>query len=230
LTLASHEKTYDLPVDRILVATGRAPNVEGLELEQAGVAFDKQGVHVNDRLQTTNSRVFAAGDICSRYKFTHAADAMARIVVQSALFFGRARASSLVMPWCTYTDPEVAHCGLYEKEAQSLGHETQTFEQPLHEVDRALLDGQEEGFVKVLVKKGTDKILGATIVAEHAGDMISELTFAMTTKCGLRKIARTIHPYPTQSEAIRKVADSYNRARLGPRLSALLRTWFAWTR
>lgn len=230
LTVDSHDRRYEVTVDEILIGVGRAPNVEGLELEVAGVAYDKTGVQVNERLRTTNSRVFAAGDICSRYKFTHAADAMARIAIQNALFLGRANASALTMPWCTYTDPEVAHVGLYEQEAEKRGIATETYVQKFHDVDRAILDGEVEGFVKVLVRRGTDKIVGATIVASHAGDMISELTLAMVGRIGLKKIAKTIHPYPTQAEAIKKVADAFNRTRLTPRVKALFERWLTWTR
>src|SRR4029077_2908628 len=164
---------------RLLVATGRTPNLEELDLPAAGVAFDDAGVIVDDRLRTSNRRVFAAGDVCSRFKFTHAADAMARIVVQNALFFGRKRASALVIPWCTYTDPEVAHVGLYEAEARAQGIDVQTFTEPMAHVDRAVLDGDTDGFVKVHVRAGSDRILGATVVARHAGEMISELTLAV---------------------------------------------------
>lgn len=209
---------------------GRAPNVEGLGLEAAGVEYDKKGVKVNDRLQTTNPRVYAAGDICSKYQFTHAADAMARIVLQNALFPGRAKASALTMPWSTYTDPEIAHVGLYEKEAQEQGIPVQTFVQSLDDVDRAILDGEAEGFVKVHVRKGTDRILGATVVARHAGEMISELTLAMVGRLGLKTVARTIHPYPTQAEAIKKVADAYSRTRLTPWVKWIFDKWLAWTR
>ncbi len=218
----------DLSVDEILVGAGRVPNVEGLNLEAAGVDYDaRDGVSVNDRLQTTNRSVYAAGDICSPLKFTHTADAAARIVLQNALFFGRAKASALTIPWCTYTDPEIAHVGLYERELEERGIPYQTFVQELAEVDRAILDGQSQGFVKVLVRRGSDKILGATIVAAHAGEMISELTLAMAGNLGLRTIAATIHPYPTQAEAIKKVADAYNRTRLTPRLKGLMQKWFA---
>jgi pyruvate/2-oxoglutarate dehydrogenase complex dihydrolipoamide dehydrogenase (E3) component len=235
LSVDSHGQRYDVTVDEVLVAVGRAPNVEGLGLENAGVTCDKTGVLVNDRLQTSNPRVFAAGDICSRYKFTHAADAMARIVVQNALlggipFLGGAKASALTIPWCTYTDPEVAHVGLYEQEAQRRGIAVQAFIQPLHDVDRAVLDGESQGFVRVLVTRGTDRIVGATIVASHAGEMISEITLAMTGGLGLKKIASTIHPYPTQAESIKKLGDQFNRTRLTPRLKRLLERWLAWTR
>jgi pyruvate/2-oxoglutarate dehydrogenase complex dihydrolipoamide dehydrogenase (E3) component len=219
----------EVAVDQILVAVGRTPNVEGLGLEKTGVAYDpRAGVHVNDRLQTTNPRIYAAGDIGSRFKFTHVADAQARIVIRNALFAGRARASDLIIPWCTYTDPEVAHVGLYEREAHERGIPVQTFVQDLADVDRAVLDGETTGFVKVHVRQGTDKILGATIVARHAGDLISELTLAMVGRIGLKTLANTIHPYPTQAEAIKKVADAYSRTRLTPFAKWLLAKWLAW--
>ena len=220
----------ELRVDEILVGVGRAPNVEGLHLEQAGVAFDQNGVTVDDRLRTSNPRVFAAGDIASRYKFTHMADALARIAIQNALFLGRAKASSLTVPWCTYTDPEIAHVGLYEHEAVAQGIPVQTFLQEFGGVDRAVIDGESEGFVKIHVRAGTDRILGATVVARHAGEMISELTLAMVGKLGLKDLARTIHPYPTQAEAFKKIGDAYSRTRLTPLVLGLFRRWLAWTR
>jgi pyruvate/2-oxoglutarate dehydrogenase complex dihydrolipoamide dehydrogenase (E3) component len=223
--------SMEVRADAILVGVGRAPNVEGLGLEAAGVTFDpRAGVHVDDRLRTTNPRVFAAGDVCSRYKFTHAADALARLAIQNALFLGRARASALTIPWCTYTDPEVAHVGLYGREAREQGIAVQTFVQELSDVDRAVLDGETDGFVKVHVRQGTDRIIGATVVARHAGEMISELTLAMVGGLGLRTLARTIHPYPTQAEAIKKVADGYNRTRLTPFVKRLFTTWLTWHR
>lgn len=218
-------------VDQILVGVGRAPNVEGLNLEAAGVAYDtKLGVRVNDRLQTTNSKIYAAGDVCMAYKFTHAADAAARIVIENALFGGRKRASALVIPWCTYTDPEIAHVGMYEKDAAKAGIPVATLVKRLSDVDRAVADGEEEGFVKIHVRRGTDQILGATIVARHAGEMIGEIILAITHKVGLGKIASAIHPYPTQAEAIRQLGDACNAARLTPGLKRLLTWWLAWRR
>jgi pyruvate/2-oxoglutarate dehydrogenase complex dihydrolipoamide dehydrogenase (E3) component len=222
---------HALTVDAILVGVGRAPNVEGLNLEAVGVKYDtRAGIDVNEYLQTTNPRIYAAGDICSKYKFTHAADAMARIVIQNALFFGRSKASALTIPWCTYTDPEIAHVGMYEKEAQDAGIEIQTFTVALSDVDRAILDGEQEGFLKLHVKKGTDRILGATLVARHAGEMISEITLAMAAGAGLGTIGKTIHPYPTQAEVIKKAADQYSRTRLTPFVKALFRKVLAWRR
>ena len=230
LKVESHGKGYDVEVDQLLVAVGRAPNVEGLGLETVGVEFDKKGVKVNDRLQTANPSIFACGDICSPYQFTHAADFMARIVIQNALFKGRAKASSLIIPWATYTSPEIAHVGLYEKEAKEQGIEVDTFTQELSKVDRAILDGETEGFVRVHVRKGTDEIVGATVVATHAGELIGELTLAMKGKLGLKTIGGTIHPYPTQAEAIRKTGDLYNRTRLTPFVKSLMNRWLAWQR
>lgn len=216
--------------DAVLVGVGRAPNVEGLGLDRAGVDYDKSGVKVDDRLRTSNRNIYAAGDICSIYKFTHTADAAARIVIQNALFLGRKKASALTVPWCTYTDPEIAHVGLYEKDAKDRGLEVDTFTHAFKDLDRAVLDGESEGLIKVHVKKGTDRILGATIVARHAGEMISELTLAMTAGIGLKTIASTIHPYPTQAECIKKVADAFNRTRLTPTAKSLLKGWLEWTR
>lgn len=223
-------KSDVIEADEILVGAGRAPNVEGLNLEDAGVRYEKTGVIVNDYLQTTNPDIFAAGDICLTYKFTHTADATARIVIQNALFFKSKKLSSHIVPWCTYTDPEIAHVGMYEQEAVKRGIEVNTFKKPLKEVDRAIADGETEGFVKVHVKKGSDEILGATIVARHAGEMISEITLAMVAKVGLGTIAKVIHPYPTQAEAIKHVADAYNRTRLTPILKKLFSTWLSWNR
>jgi pyruvate/2-oxoglutarate dehydrogenase complex dihydrolipoamide dehydrogenase (E3) component len=220
----------EIVVDQLLIAAGRAPNVEGLGLEQAGVEFGRKGVTVGDDLRTTNPRIFACGDVCSRFQFTHAADFMARIVIQNALFAGRKRASALVIPWATYTSPEVAHVGLTAADAEKQGVPLDTFTQPLAKVDRAILDGEDEGFVRVHVEQGTDRIVGATIVAAHAGDLIGEISLAMTAGIGLGKIAGAIHPYPTQAEAIRKVGDLYNRTRLTPFVKGLFAKWLAWQR
>ncbi|MBI2923873.1 MAG: mercuric reductase [Planctomycetes bacterium] len=221
----------EITVDEILVGVGRAPNVEGLNLEAVGVRFDNRaGVVVDDRLRTTNGRIYAAGDICSRYKFTHAADALARIVIQNALFFGRAKASALTIPWCTYTDPEIAHVGMYERDAEAAGIPAQTFIVELKDVDRAILDGEDEGFLKVCVRKGSDRILGATLVARHAGEMISEITVAMTAGAGMKALSRAIHPYPTQADVIRRAGDAYNRTRLTPRVKSLMTRFLSWRR
>jgi pyruvate/2-oxoglutarate dehydrogenase complex dihydrolipoamide dehydrogenase (E3) component len=219
-----------IEVDEILVGAGRVPNVDGLGLETAGVAHDAQGVKVDDQLRTTNPRIYAAGDICMEYKFTHAADAAARVVIQNALFFGRKRLSALTIPWCTFTDPEIAHVGLYERDAAVRGIAVDTYVREFKDVDRAIADGEEEGFVKVHTRKGSDQILGATIVARHAGEMIGEVAVAMAGKIGLGRLAAVVHPYPTQAEAIRQVGDMYNRTRLTPFVKGLFERWLRWTR
>lgn len=228
-----HYKSNGVPgyvhADEILVGVGRAPNVEGLELESVGVRYDqRKGVEVNDQLKTSNPCIFAAGDVCSAFKFTHTADAMARIVLRNALFGGHAKVSQLTIPWCTYTDPEIAHVGLTDEEVKK--KRIKTFTQPFSGVDRAMAEGEEDGFVRIHVENGTDRIVAATIVASHAGEMISEITTAMVGKIGLRKLANVIHPYPTQAEAIKKIADAYNRTRLTPRVKRMFGKWLAFNR
>jgi pyruvate/2-oxoglutarate dehydrogenase complex dihydrolipoamide dehydrogenase (E3) component len=230
-----HFRTGDgegaLVADAILVAAGRAPRVEGLGLEVAGVRHDPvQGIVVDDRLRTSNRRIFAAGDCCMAWKFTHAADAAAKLAVRNAFFFGRGRLSSLVMPWCTYTDPELASVGLSEREAAARGIAIDTFTVDLTDVDRAVCDGEETGFVRVRVRRGSDRILGATLVASHAGEMVTLLTAAIGAGVGLSQLSRTIFPYPTQSEAIKAVANRYLRTRLTPRVRRLLEAWMRWHR
>lgn len=216
--------------DAVLVATGRTPNVAELNLAEVGVASDpRTGVQVDDFLRTTNPRIYACGDVCSRWQFTHAADFMARIVIQNALFalgpFGRRRVSSLRMAWCTYTEPELAHTGLTVAEAEAAGITLDTYTQPFDRVDRALTDSDTDGFVRVHTRRGTDEILGATIVGHGAGELISELSVALAGKIGLGRLAAVIHPYPTRAEALRKVGDQFNKTRLTPTVAAGLRGW-----
>ncbi len=230
LVADQHGSQVVFECDEVLAGVGRRPNVENLGLEAAGVVHDSHGVRVDDYLRTTNRHILAAGDVCSAYKFTHAADAMARVVIQNALFFGRKRLSDLRIPWCTYTDPEVAHAGLSAADAHERGVELDTFTVPLADVDRARLDGECEGFVRIHVRRGTDRMVGATIVAAHAGEMLGEITLAMTQGIGLSRLAHTIHTYPTQAEAIKRAGDMYQRTRLTPWRLRLLRAWLAWRR
>lgn len=235
LSVQSHDRQYDLMVDKILVAVGRQPNIENLGLESVDVEYDQAGVNVNGRLQTTNPRIYAAGDICSRYKFTHAADAMAQIVIQNALFphpFGLAYAEmdQLIIPWCTFTEPEIAHVGMYEADARAKGIALETYTYKLDEVDRAVLDGEDRGFARVHIRKGSDAIVGATIVAPHAGDLISEITALMKAGAGAKVLASTIHPYPTQAEVNKKAANLWRKAHFTDGQKNILKKWFAWTR
>lgn len=214
--------------DEILLAVGRTPNTEGLGLEAAGVAYGRFGVEVDDRLRTTNRRIYAAGDICSAYQFTHAADAMARIVIQNALFFGRKKASALHIPWTTFTDPEVGHVGLYEHQAKERGLDVHTYTVELAEVDRAVLDGETEGFARLHIDGRTGRILGATLVARHAGDMLGEVVLAMTEGLRVHALSRAIAPYPTQGEVWKRLGDAHQRARLTPGAARWLSRWFSW--
>jgi pyruvate/2-oxoglutarate dehydrogenase complex dihydrolipoamide dehydrogenase (E3) component len=216
--------------DALLIAAGRAPNVEGLNLDTAGIEYDRNGVRVDDELRTTNRRVLAAGDIASRFQFTHAADAMARVVIQNALFFGRKKASALVIPWATYTDPEVAHVGIDEREATRRGAAVVTLTVELADVDRAVLDGETDGFARVHADARTGHILGATLVAAHAGEAIGEIALAMTAGLKLGTLSRTIHPYPTHAEVWKKLGDAWNRSRLTPRVKSILQTVMRWRR
>lgn len=231
------EATYEGPegqasvrTDALLVALGRTPNVD-LGLEAAGVEHDRRGVDVDDRMRTTNRRIFAVGDVASKYQFTHAADAQARLAVRNALFFGRGKASDLVIPWATYTSPELARVGLSQAEAAEEGVEIETVTVPFDEVDRARLDGDEEGFLRVHVKKGGDAIVGATIVAPHAGDLIAQITQALTLGVGLEKFGDVVFPYPTTAEALRKAADARRREKLTPRAERAFGVFFrVWRR
>lgn len=226
----SHDKGHEFPADQLLVAVGRTPNTESLGLETAGIGVSDAGIVVDDFLRTTNPRVYACGDVCSHFQFTHAADFMARTVLQNALFLGRQRMSSLLIPRCTYTAPEIAHIGLSETEASKSGIVLRTWEQPLRHNDRAVIDGETDGFVRIHTRPGTDQILGATIVSSHAGELIGEIAVAMRSKMGLRQLASVIHPYPTQGEAIRKIGDAYNRTRLTPTVKHWMQRWLAWRR
>ena len=216
----------EIECDQLLVAVGRTPNIERLDLPAAGVAADKAGVTVDDRLRTSNPRIFAAGDVCSPFKFTHAADAAARIVIQNALFFGRSRVSALVIPWCTYTDPELAHVGISAEAARRQGSGVETVTVPLDEVDRAVVDEERDGFVRVHHNRG--RMLGCTVVAPRAGDMIGLAAYALRRGASLDELGATIFPYPTTTNAFRTAADAYRRTRLTPRVRAWLQRYFRW--
>ncbi|HEX4987542.1 MAG TPA: FAD-containing oxidoreductase [Candidatus Binatia bacterium] len=230
VSVATDGTTHEVECDAILVSVGRKPNLEGLELDIAAVDYTSQGVVVDNRLRTTNPRVYAAGDVCSRYKFTHAADAMARIVIANALFLARRKVTDLVIPWCTYTDPEVAHVGYYEKEARAAGFNVATITESLTDVDRAVLDGEEEGFARVHYDNKTGRILGGTLVARHAGEMINELTLAMVAKQSVSVLSSTIHSYPTQAEVWRKIGDGYMFTKLTPTVKKVFERWLMWRR
>jgi pyruvate/2-oxoglutarate dehydrogenase complex dihydrolipoamide dehydrogenase (E3) component len=213
----------EMDVDAVLVATGRIPNLEALNLASARVDQGPQGVQVDDWLRTSNRRIYAAGDVCSRFHFTHAADAMARIAVQNALFPLRRRVSALVIPWTTYTFPEVAHVGLSPIEAIRSGAEPLTI--PLADVDRAVIDGDSEGFVRVSHRRG--RIVAATIVAPRAGELIGYIAAIMRRRATLDELSNEIFPYPTLAEALRKAGDAYRRRKLTPWVRGMLERYFS---
>lgn len=230
LLIERGDQKQELIGDEILVAIGRRPNLESLDLPAAGIEAGHGGVAVNDYLQTTNRRVYAAGDVCSAYRFTHAADAMARIVLQNALFMGRKKFSHLNIPRTTYTDPAIAHIGLTAEAAQRRGIAIDSHRADLADVDRAVLDGETLGFAVVHTRRGSGKIVGSTIVASQAGEMIGELTLLMNQGLTLGTLAKTIHCYPTQVEVLKRIADVYQRTRLTPGVARLFKAWLAWRR
>lgn len=216
-----------ITVDALLVCTGRSPNIEGLNLEKVGVKGNPQkGIIVNDYLQTTNPHIYAAGDVCLTEKFTHAADASARIVIKNSLFspwgWGKAKVINLILPRVTYTDPEIAQVGLTLEQAQSQNPSVQEIRIPLTAVDRGITDGATAGFIQIVYPMGADRILGATIVAKNAGEMLSTITLAMTQKLGLNALAQMIYPYPTQAEMIKKAADTYRKTLLTTQIRKIL--------
>ncbi len=217
-------------VDQLLVAAGRRPNVEGLNLEKVGVRYGERRISIDDDFKTSNRNIYAAGDICSPFQFTHAADFMARAVVRNALFFGRQKHTRLTIPWCTYTSPELAQIGLNAAKADRRDLPIDTYTIPMSQVDRAILEEETDGFVRVHTHKGSDQIVGGTIVAPNAGDMIGALSIAMTHDIGLGKIANAIHPYPTQGEALRKVGDLYNKTRFTPGVAKWFKRWLEFIR
>ena len=212
--------------DEVLVAAGRSPNIEGLGLDAIGVAADaKRGIRVDDHLRTTCRDVFAIGDVASALRFTHHADAQARIVLQNALFAGRKRRSTLIVPWTTYTSPELAHIGLTRSQAGEQGINVSAYRVNWSDLDRGRTDDAGEGYAEVLTQAGTDRIVGATLVGVDAGEHLAPIAILMNNRLGLKAVGSTILPYPTRSEFLRRVADAYNRTRLTPRVAAALRWW-----
>jgi pyruvate/2-oxoglutarate dehydrogenase complex dihydrolipoamide dehydrogenase (E3) component len=195
--------------DTLLVAVGRTPNIEGLELEKAGVAFTKQGIPVNPRLQTSVPHIYAAGDVTTGPKFTHYAGYQGSVAGRNALLpFGKANGQVTHLPWVTFTDPEVAHAGMTEAEArQQFGEAVKVFTLPLAEGDRSVAEDDTEGFVK-LVYRGSGDLLGATVVAARAGEMIIEYQLVIQKKISLRKLAGVIHAYPTYSDVAKKALSN----------------------
>lgn len=202
----------EIAADEILVCAGRVPNVEELDLAAVGVAVDPGcGIRVDDFLCTGNPDIYAAGDVCLSLKFTNAAQSSARMAVQNALLQARQPYDCSLVPWCTYCDPEIAHIGLHVLEARRQSIPIKSFTVMMNDVDRAITDGQEAGFVKIHVAEGSDKILGATVVASRASELINEMAVIMSTGIGMMALAEVVHTYPAQSGAIMLAAQAYKR-------------------
>ena len=216
-----------IPADELLLAVGRRPNLD-VDLGKAGVHHTPAGVKVDAHLRTDNPDIFAAGDVIGQAAFTHAADHQARIVLRNALFFGHAKVADLVIPRVTYTQPEVAAVGWTQAEAEA-DPGVQSFTVSMGDTDRGRTDGESAGYCRVHADaKG--HIKGATIVGEIAGELLAPITLAMTHGLTLSQIAGTIHPYPTRSEVVFKVASAYNKTRFTPTAQKLSRTLMGWRR
>lgn len=207
----NYEKKISVAADEILLSIGRLPNVENLGLKNAGVDCDDEGVKVDDFLRTANENIYAAGDVCMSHKFTNVAWVSARIALSNAFESRHARSSEMMIPWCTYCEPEIAHVGLQVRVARQKSIPVKTYTVMMQDVDRAITDGQDNGFVKIHVRDGTDRILGATIVATRASELINEMSAVITAGLGMRDLLRVIHTYPAQSEAIRLAALAYEK-------------------
>ncbi len=223
LTCGTGEAGRRIAGSHLLVAAGRRPNVDGLGLEEAGVALDEGVPLVDRRLRTTNRRIFALGDVVGPYRFTHMASHQARTVIANVLFRLPARVRYDAVPWVTYSDPELAHVGLSEEEARAAGHEPRVLRFPFAENDRAICEGATRGLVKVVATR-RGRVLGASIVGRHAGELILPWTLAVKNRLGVGKLAQAIVPYPTLSEASARAAGSFHTPALfGPRTRRLVR-------
>jgi pyruvate/2-oxoglutarate dehydrogenase complex dihydrolipoamide dehydrogenase (E3) component/uncharacterized membrane protein YdjX (TVP38/TMEM64 family) len=230
--VAEHEgREVRIPFDAVLVAVGRVANLKGYGLEEIGVATGRT-VDTNEFLQTSYPNIYAAGDVAGPYQFTHTAAHQAWYAAVNALFdpYRKFRADYSVIPWATFVEPEVARVGLNEQEAQEQGiaHEVSRYD--IDDLDRAIADSEAHGFIKVLTVPGKDRILGVTIVGEHAGDLIAEYVLAMKHGIGLNKILGTIHIYPTLAEANKYVAGVWKKAHAPQRLLAWVERFHAWRR
>ncbi len=230
VTLRTPDGERTIAVDEILVAAGRRQNTDDLALKEVGVAFDERSVRIDRTCRTSVPSIWAIGDVAGPYQFTHWANYQARIVVRNTLFPGTSSCDLDTVPWTTFTEPEVARVGLSEAEARERGIAYDVFTAGFEDNDRAICDGEPEGFVKVLTRRGRGTILGAAIVHTHAGELLAELVLAKKHGLGLSKLSSPIHVYPTLAEANRAVGDAYRRGKLRPTMKNLLARIFAWLR
>ncbi|MBT8141504.1 MAG: FAD-dependent oxidoreductase [Gammaproteobacteria bacterium] len=212
-------------VECVLAAVGRKANFQQLDLDKAGVETHKRGITVDSHFRTSQKHIFAIGDVSSKYQFTNYADAQARAVIQNALFPGNSSTNTDLLPWCTYTKPEIARIGLDAADAKERGIEVDTYRYDWKDSDRAQTEDDKLGFVEVLTKKGSDKLLGATIVGSDAGDQIAPLSVMLSTGTGLKDLSASLFCYPTRSEYLKRLSDAFNKTRLTPTSAKLLKFW-----
>ena len=226
-------KDVSIRFDKILIALGRTPNIKGFGLKETGVELTKNGqIKTNELLQTNFPNIYCSGDVHGRFQFTHTAAHESWYSAVNALFgkFKRFKVDYNVIPWATYTDPEVARVGLNETDAKRSGIEYEIIKYEIKDLDRAIADSEDHGFVKVLTKPGKDKILGVTIVGNHAADVIAEFVLAMKHSIGLNKILGTIHIYPTMAEANKYAAGLWKKNHAPEKLLAWVAKYHTWMR
>ncbi len=219
---------HTLVVDAIVVAAGRRPNLEGLDLEKAGVSFEKKGIVVDDRCRTSARHIFACGDVTGRYQLTHMSEHMAKVAATNVMLKLPSRIDTRHVPWCTFTDPELGHVGASERELTEAGGAFDVYRFPYDKLDRAITDGATRGLIKVFAKRATGKILGASVLGESAGDLICELAVAMRNGVTLRQLADTIHPYPTLGLGVRRAADQWYVRKRSRRFVRVLQILFGY--
>ena len=231
LVLRTNGKELALPFDELFVAVGRKARLTGYGLEELGIDVERS-IGVNEWLETNYPNIYAVGDVAGPYQFTHFAAHQATTAVLNSLFGNvwRFRIDNGIVPWTTFTDPEVAHVGHNELSARSANVSYEVVRYELSHLDRAITDGRNQGFVKLLVKPGRDTIVGATIVAPEAGEILAEIVLAMKHRIGLKKLLGTIHAYPTLSEANRFAAGEWRKAHPPERLLGMIRRYHSWRR
>ena len=233
LIVQQGDQEVAIPFDQLLCAVGRSPRVTGFGLEELGIPLTpRKTIQTNAYLQTLYPNIYAVGDVAGPFQFTHTAAHQAWYAAVNALFgrFKRFKADYTVIPWATFTDPEVARVGLSEAEAQEQGIAVEVTRYGIDDLDRAIADGTAHGFVKVLTEPGKDRILGVTIVGEHAGDLLAEFVLAMKHGLGLNKILGTIHIYPTLAEANKYAAGEWKRAHAPQGLLRWVERFHGWQR
>jgi pyruvate/2-oxoglutarate dehydrogenase complex dihydrolipoamide dehydrogenase (E3) component len=225
---AAGDDTVEVRADALLLATGRAANVDSLNLEAAGVEASRQGVTVDDRCRTSQPHIFAVGDVTGRYQFTHMSNHMAKIAVTNALLKMPSTIDAKHVPWVTYSDPELAHVGATPRELDDAGTSYETYRFPYSKLDRAITEGETTGLIKVHAKSLTGTILGASVLGARAGELITSFTLAMRNGVTLRNIGDTIHPYPAWGEGVRRVADQWFVQKQSPTFTKVLQTLFGY--